>query len=180
MDGYIRRIEALHRRGIQLIGCFILGLDNDTTDVFDRTADFVQQYIDIPQISILTPFPGTAQFAKMEREGRLLHKDWSRYDITHVVYRPTNMSPEDLERGHRRTMERVFSWTNMLGRATRRALHPLEPGAQPVSSWSKWLSTLAPNLVYGSLGSVEPEDEASAQVRTARPASARPPAEVAA
>ncbi|MBI5503117.1 MAG: B12-binding domain-containing radical SAM protein [Deltaproteobacteria bacterium] len=180
VEDYIRRIEVLHRHGIQLIGCFILGLDNDTTDVFDRTADFVQRYIDIPQISVLTPFPGTAQFARMEREGRILHKDWSRYDISHVVYRPLRMSPEELELGYRRTMEKVFSWTRMLVRSTRRAFHPLDPGAPRVSAHSKWLSTLAPNLVYGSLGWVEPEDSASAAVRTARPASVRPPAEEAA
>jgi hypothetical protein len=170
----------LHRHGIQLIGCFILGLDNDTPEVFDRTADFVQQYIDIPQISVLTPFPGTAQFAKMEREGRILHKDWSRYDICHVTYRPLGMTAEELEQGYRRTQEKIFSWTRMLGRATRRAVHPLDPTAQRVSAWSRWLSTLAPNLVYGSLGWVEPEDASSAEVRTARPASARPAAEEAA
>ena len=37
---------------------------------------------------ILTPYPGTPLFAQMEAEGRLLHKDWSRYDTGHVVFQP--------------------------------------------------------------------------------------------
>jgi radical SAM superfamily enzyme YgiQ (UPF0313 family) len=176
VENYIRRIEALHDHGIQLIGCFILGLDNDTPEVFDRITDFVQRYIDIPQISVLTPFPGTTQFARMEREGRILHKDWSRYDITHVVYRPLGMSPEELDAGYRRMQSRLFSWPWMLGRATRRALHRRGPTAQRTTGFGRWLSTLAPNLVYGSLSHVDPENDDSALVGNTRPVSDRPPA----
>jgi radical SAM superfamily enzyme YgiQ (UPF0313 family) len=176
VENYIRRIEALHDHGIQLIGCFILGLDNDTPDVFDRITDFVQRYIDIPQISVLTPFPGTTQFARMEREGRILHQDWSRYDITHVVYRPLGMSPEELDAGYRRMQSRLFSWPWMLGRATRRALHRLGPTAQRTTPTGRWLSTLAPNLVYGSLSHVDPENDESALVGNTRPVSIRPSA----
>ena len=174
VEDYIRRIEALHRHGIQLIGCFILGMDNDTTDVFDRTADFVQRYIDIPQISVLTPFPGTPLFARMEREGRILHRDWSRYDITHVVFRPQRMSAEELTQGHREVLEKVFSWPRMLSRATRTALHAVEPGIRRDALADRWISALAPNLVYGSLGWVDPAAATAADVRTSGRASTPP------
>jgi hypothetical protein len=149
-------------------------LDNDTTDVFDRTADFVQRYIDIPQISVLTPFPGTALFARMEREGRILHRDWSRYDITHVVFRPQRMSAEELEQGHREVLQKIFSWPRMLSRATRSALQPVEPGIRRAGLADRWMSALAPNLVYGSLGWVDPAAEAAADVRTSGRASTPP------
>lgn len=158
VEEYIRRIEALHRHNIRLIGCFILGLDNDTPAVFDRTVEFVQRWIDIPQIAVLTPFPGTALYARLEREGRILTRDWSRYDLTHVVYRPKRMSPEELEQGYREVLRRVFSWPRVIGRATRDALRITEPGIPRSSRWKRWVTTLAPNLVYGSLGWVDPDD----------------------
>ena len=46
----------------------------------------------------LTPFPGTEVFDRLQKEGRLLHYDWEKYDLTHCVYRPQGMSPQELER----------------------------------------------------------------------------------
>ncbi|MDI7268077.1 MAG: radical SAM protein [Myxococcota bacterium] len=169
-EDYVRRIEALHRHGVRIIGCFILGMDNDTTDVFDRTAEFIEEHIDVPQISVLTPFPGTALFSRMEREGRILHRDWSRYDITHVVFRPSGMSPEELDAGHRGMLRRVFRWDKMLGRATRAALRRVEQCVPPETRRSRLKSTLAPNLVYASLGWVEPDEAARVDVGGTRPA----------
>jgi radical SAM superfamily enzyme YgiQ (UPF0313 family) len=165
VEDNVRRIEALHRYGIRVIGCFILGLDEDGPDVFDRTADFIEQYIDVPQVSVMTPFPGTALYARLTREGRILHRDWSRYDITHVVHRPKRMSPEDLDAGYRRVLRRVFSWPRTLGRATRAAFRPAWPWVPRVGRLDRWVSVLATNLVYGSLVSVDPGDAASAHVR---------------
>jgi radical SAM superfamily enzyme YgiQ (UPF0313 family) len=165
VEDNVRRIEALHRYGIRVIGCFILGLDEDGPDVFDRTADFIERYIDVPQVSVMTPFPGTALYARLTREGRILHRDWSRYDITHVVHRPKRMSPEDLDAGYRRVLRRVFSWPRTLGRATRAAFRPAWPWVPRVGRLDRWVSVLATNLVYGSLVSVDPGDAASAHVR---------------
>jgi hypothetical protein len=49
---------------------------------------------------ILTPYPGTALYRRMEAEGRLLHRHWDLYDTRHAVYRPARMSPAELERGY--------------------------------------------------------------------------------
>ncbi len=58
---------------------------------------------------ILTPYPGTPLFRQMEAEGRLLHKDWDRYDTAHCVFRPRHMDPEVLEAGYHWCYERLFS-----------------------------------------------------------------------
>ncbi len=50
----------------------------------------------MPALSILTPFPGTPLFQKLDAEGRILTKDWSRYDSYTCVYRPKNLTPERL------------------------------------------------------------------------------------
>jgi radical SAM superfamily enzyme YgiQ (UPF0313 family) len=58
---------------------------------------------------ILTPYPGTPLFRQMEAEGRLLHRDWNKYDTAHCVFRPKHMTPEELELGYDWMYRRVFS-----------------------------------------------------------------------
>src|SRR4029077_9537246 len=86
-DDYARRVALLHDHGIQVNGSFVLGFDHDRPDVFERTAEWVEQTrLECAPFHILTPYPGTPLFDRMKREGRLLHEDWSRYDTAHVVF----------------------------------------------------------------------------------------------
>jgi radical SAM superfamily enzyme YgiQ (UPF0313 family) len=107
---YARRTRLLHDHGIQVNGSFVLGFDHDRPDVFERTADWVEQNrLECATFHILTPYPGTPLFRQFEAEGRLLHRDWSRYDTAHVVFRPRHMSPEQLAEGYAGCYERLFS-----------------------------------------------------------------------
>ncbi|MEQ8763044.1 MAG: radical SAM protein [Planctomycetota bacterium] len=109
-EDYARRIRILHDHGIQVTGSFVLGFDTDRPDIFERTIDWVEKVrLETATFHILTPYPGTPLFRQLEREGRLLHKDWSRYDTAHAVFRPKHMSPEQLEAGYRRCYRRLFS-----------------------------------------------------------------------
>ncbi len=107
---YARRVRILHDNGIQVNGSFVLGFDHDGKDVFARTADWVESNrLECATFHILTPYPGTPLFRRMEAEGRLLHRDWSRYDTAHCVFRPKHMTPEELEEGYAWIYERLFS-----------------------------------------------------------------------
>ena len=107
---YARRVAMLHDHGIQVNGSFVLGFDHDGPDVFERTADWVEENrLECATFHILTPYPGTPLFRQMESEGRLLHRDWSRYDTGHAVFRPKNMSTEELEQGYEWIYQRLFS-----------------------------------------------------------------------
>lgn len=151
---YTHHIDALHRHGIAIIGCFIFGLDGDRPDVFERTLPFIQRHIDIPQLSMLTPFPGTPLYRRMAREDRLLHRDWSRYDVTHVVHRPARMSPEQLERGFSWLSRRIYSPRAIVTRASRHALRRFDY-RHPLMTRSSELSlVLAPNVVYRALAGI--------------------------
>lgn len=93
-------IAVFHRYGIAIQGCFVFGFDDDTPDVFQRTAEFVvDAKIDLPRFAVLTPFPGTPLFKRYERDGRLLTRDWEFYDGQHVVFQPRHMTPTELLRG---------------------------------------------------------------------------------
>jgi radical SAM superfamily enzyme YgiQ (UPF0313 family) len=107
---YARRVRMLHDHGIQVNGSFVLGFDHDRKDVFERTAEWIEETrLECATFHILTPYPATPLFRQMESEGRLLHKDWSLYDTAHVVFRPKHMTPDELAEGYAWCYERLFS-----------------------------------------------------------------------
>jgi len=107
---YARRVALLHDHGIQVNGSFVLGFDHDPPDVFERTVAWIEaNRLECATFHILTPYPGTPLFRRMEAEGRLLHKDWRQYDTAHVVFRPKQMSEEELAEGYAWCYERLFS-----------------------------------------------------------------------
>jgi hypothetical protein len=82
-------------------GSFVFGLDDDGPDVFDRTVAWaMEQGVETATFDILTPYPGTALYDRMEAEGRMLHRD--RYDTRQVVYRPSRLTASQLTDGHHR------------------------------------------------------------------------------
>ena len=107
---YARRVELLHDHGIQVNGSFVLGFDHDRLDVFVRTVEWIEEVrLECATFHILTPYPGTPLFRRLDTEGRLLHRDWSRYDTSHVVFRPKHMTAAQLADGYASCYERLFS-----------------------------------------------------------------------
>lgn len=116
-DQFEEVVAALHRHRIALQGCFVFGLDHDTPEVFDRTARFaVEAGIDLPRFAVVTPFPGTGLHQRLEREGRILTRNWELYDGQHVVFQPAQMSVEQLQRGIERAWRQAYSWASMARR----------------------------------------------------------------
>ncbi len=112
---YRKAIKRLHDLGIMINGSFVFGLDDDDKDVFKRTVDWgVKQGITTATYHILTPYPGTALFKKMEADGRILHRQWDLYDTRQVVYRTINMTPEDLKAGYDWSYEQFYTWSNIM------------------------------------------------------------------
>lgn len=151
VETYIERIQTLHDHDISIFGCFIFGLDHDGPDVFEQTRGFIEEQIDVPQISLLTPFPGTALYRRLKREGRLLHEDWSQYDITHAVFRPLGMTSEQLDEGYVELCERVYAFPAMLKRALRHASRRTSYSHPRMTFGSRISSVFAPNLIYSRL-----------------------------
>jgi hypothetical protein len=80
------------------MGSFALGHDGDDISSGDLVLDFCERAkLNLAEFTILTPFPGTPLFRSLEREGRLLTKDWGKYNAANVVFRPKNFTPEGLE-----------------------------------------------------------------------------------
>ncbi len=119
-EDYARRVALFHRNGIQVNGSFVFGFDGDGPEVFARTVEWIEENrLECATFHILTPYPGTPLFEEMEKEGRLLHRDWSRYDTGHVVFRPKQMSPDELMNGYAWTYKRLFSHKSIWKRRPR-------------------------------------------------------------
>jgi radical SAM superfamily enzyme YgiQ (UPF0313 family) len=111
---YIEAIQKIQSYGMLVHSSFIVGYDFDSQSTFDELIGFIRETnLLMPLINILTPFPGTGLFKRLEREGRILHKDWSRYDTKHAVFDPLCMSPEELEDGYRRIVREVYSFDSI-------------------------------------------------------------------
>ena len=116
-EDYARRVRIFHENGIQVNGSFVLGFDGDDKSVFERTAGWVEENrLECATFHILTPYPGTPLFRQMEREGRLLHRDWEKYDTAHVVFRPAKMTVEELQLGYDWLYRRLFSLESIWAR----------------------------------------------------------------
>ena len=107
---YLDVVRRIHDHGIGIDGSFVFGFDTDTPEVFDRTIEFVfKARLEVAYFSILTPYPGTRLYQRLEQEGRILSQDWSLYDASHVVFRPATFTPDQLLEGYCRAFKTVYT-----------------------------------------------------------------------
>jgi radical SAM superfamily enzyme YgiQ (UPF0313 family) len=111
---YAEAIRKIQSYGIRVDGSFIVGYDFDTPASFDELIAFIEETRMLtPLINILTPFPGTKLFKRFEEEGRILHRDWSKYDTKTVVFKHPIMSAEELLAGFRKVIREVYSFDSI-------------------------------------------------------------------
>lgn len=93
-------MEIIRKYNIEIWGDFLFGFDEHTSTIFQETLDFVKE-INVDKVipHFMIPFPGSETFKKLDKENRILTKDWSQYDGSHAVYQPKNMSTAELEEG---------------------------------------------------------------------------------
>jgi|GEM_PF-1047454 Fe-S oxidoreductase len=97
---YKEVIERLAKRGIYAQGSFIFGFDDDDSNVFnDTVAAAKDANFSMTGFFVLTPFPGTRLFERFSKDGRILHRDWPKYDMKQVVYKPKSLNAGELKNG---------------------------------------------------------------------------------
>ena len=140
-------MKRVRDAGIILETSIIFGFDDHDQGIFEETLRFVETYSpSVPTFNLLTPYPGTGLYRQYEQEGRLLHKDWSRYNHEEVVFRPKLMSPEQLYLGWMQarkaayTLPSIFSrvWKNPGRRFTNLAYNLLRKGPNDQLKDADW------------------------------------------
>lgn len=97
-DKIKERVKMYHDHGIAVEGTILLGLDDHTEDFIRRLIDFLLTIdLDLAEFTVLTPFPHTEAARQLERDGRILDRDWRHYNASTVVYQPRHMSPDTLQ-----------------------------------------------------------------------------------
>jgi len=101
LSKYRESIQKIQDRGISVNGCFAFGFDNQGPEVFESTARFIEDSgLSEVQLTILTPFPGTVLFAKLQREGRLfVNRFWDKCTLFDLVFEPKGMTSAQLRQG---------------------------------------------------------------------------------
>lgn len=120
VENFDKLINSLHKYNMSVQGGIIFGFDHDKPDVFDTTLETINRWnLDVLEVNILTPYPGTRLFEKLDKQGRILTKDWSRYNQVDVVFEPKNMTPKQLYRGARKVAKEFYSVPEIIIRNAR-------------------------------------------------------------
>lgn len=111
---YEDAVRRLHSLGIMINGSFVFGLDYDDKDVFKRTVDWgINNSLTTATYHILTPYPRTRLYDRMELENRIISKNWDLYDTRHVVYETKNLTSKELEEGYNWAYKEFYKWNNI-------------------------------------------------------------------
>ena len=110
-------IKMIHDHGIGIQGSFIFGTDQDDQAVFSDVLRFVEKtHLEAALFSVLTPFPGTRIQRDFLRENRIIHTDWEKYDMNHVVFRPKKMTPRQLQDGFNWAYQSLYNYQSIVRR----------------------------------------------------------------
>jgi radical SAM superfamily enzyme YgiQ (UPF0313 family) len=121
VDEYAQAIERIHSHGMAVQAGIVFGFEHDTETVFEETLDFLEASgVQNATFNILTPFPGTRLYERLDAEGRIFTRDWSKYNgRVDVVFQPRHMSPEALLAGYQYANTRFYSLGSIRKRLSR-------------------------------------------------------------
>jgi radical SAM superfamily enzyme YgiQ (UPF0313 family) len=183
---YGAAVRRLHDLGVMVNGSFVFGMDEDDASVFDRTVEWaIGQGVETATFHILTPYPGTALHARMERDGRMLHRDWDLYDTRHVVYRTRGVGEAALEAGYWRAYRDFYRWGSIFrGAVGKTSLASALRHVAYAGGWKKleplWDLVIRTRRVCRMLPVLEAVLEGLERPPAGKPAARREPAVVAA
>ena len=90
-------IKIFKEAGFWVHGMMMPGGEGDTLETLEETSEWINENLDSLQLFPPGPLPGTRLTKKMHEEGRILSTNYSSYDGQHVLIRPKNISPYDLQ-----------------------------------------------------------------------------------
>lgn len=152
---YEKLVDELHKRGIMINASFVFGLDGDDNTTFSETLNWiVKNKIETVTSHILTPYPGTALYDRMYQSGQITDFNLSHYNTANVVFKPKNMTAEELYNGYIKIYRDIYSLKNIIKRIPK-AKHQIVPYLlfnifyRKYGRFTQWLCSV---ISYGRLG----------------------------
>jgi len=120
-DEYREVIRRFHAHGIAVQAGVVFGFDYDDRSIFRTTVEFYRSAgLDSATVSVLVPFPNTPLYRRLDTEGRILTRDWSKYNgKKDVVFQPALMSPRELLMGMEWAARQFYSIPSVVERMAR-------------------------------------------------------------
>jgi len=115
VENYQKAIDVFHSYGIAVYGAFIIGSDYESPSYYKKLADYlVHSGIDIIQLTLLTPLPGTELMEGLQKDGRIIYsdypQDWDKYRFSYMVHRPREVQPKTIYIGNNYIKKRIYSF----------------------------------------------------------------------
>jgi radical SAM superfamily enzyme YgiQ (UPF0313 family) len=128
-DALVARLRRFRQHGVHVLGSFIFGLPSDRPETFDACLAVAEQAgLTFAQFVMLTPFPGTIDFATWEKSkgtdperigGVPVTRHWLiPQALRPKVYVPHPvMTPDDIRRRTQKVWDRFYSFRSIWGRS---------------------------------------------------------------
>ena len=116
---FYEAMRRFHGEGFGILGSFVFGFDYENKDVFEQTLEFIMRCrMDVVQLRILTPYPGTRLYKRLLSEGRLFVRDWwlRGYPPDTLLFQPKGMTADELMSGFARLNRQAYSFGAMMKR----------------------------------------------------------------
>ena len=116
---FYEAMRRFHGEGFGILGSFVFGFDYENKDVFEQTLEFIMRSrMDVIQLRILTPYPGTRLYKRLLSEGRLFVRDWwlRGYPPDTLLFQPKGMTADELISGYDRLNRQAYSFGAMMKR----------------------------------------------------------------
>ncbi len=150
VKNYEENIRKMHRAGINVVGAFIFGFEQDTPDTFQQVYDFaMRNRLAMLNMGIMTPFPGTEVYEKTKREGRIFDRDWEHYTGSNLVWNHPNMSKDEIEEHYSDFRRRFYAWPSIFKRFWANRAHPLYYFGMNFTHW--WRTYRNPRRAHPSV-----------------------------
>ncbi|MCJ7756244.1 MAG: B12-binding domain-containing radical SAM protein [Thermoanaerobaculales bacterium] len=116
---FYEAMRRFHGEGFGILGSFVFGFDYENKDVFDQTLEFIMRcHMDVVQLRVLTPYPGTRLYKRLLCEDRLFVRDWwlRGYPPDTLLFQPKGMTADELISGYARLNRQAYSLGAMMKR----------------------------------------------------------------
>jgi len=139
VNRYEKLVDEVHKRGIMINASFVFGLDEDDSSIFKSTLEWiVKNKIETVTSHILTPYPGTKLYKTLLVENRIVDFNLASYNTASVVYKPKNMTAEELYNGYIWIYKELYTFKNIMKRLPK--------------SKKQWIPFLSFNFFYRKFG----------------------------
>lgn len=130
-EEYAELFARFRKAGIVPYPSIIFGFDDETNEVFRKTIDFLMENkVGYAAFFLLTPLPGTTLYEEMKNDGRLLHRNWSLYDASNIVFQTKGLSINELYKNYWKTYQTFYSLKNI----TKRIFYNFQISSSPFNS----------------------------------------------